>query len=82
MDGVCRKLARIAKCAGSEAARLVPVSTILIAIHKVEQGKYSIRDLKKSKKSANEPQVVYVILEYFDLFLVLALVSKRKRSEA
>ena len=63
MDGVCRKLARIAKCAGSEAARLVLVSTILIAIHKVEQGKYSIRDLKMSKKSAKEPQVAYVVLE-------------------
>ena len=63
MDGVCRKLARMVKRTGSEAARLVPVSTIFIVIHKVEQGKYSIRDLKMSKKSAKEPQVAYVVLE-------------------
>ena len=59
MDGICLKLARMAKRAGSEVARLVPVSIILIVIHKVEQGKYSIRDLKMSKKSAKEPQVAY-----------------------
>ena len=83
---MCLKLVRKAKRAGSEAACWVPVSTIVIVIHKVEQGKYSIRDLKMSKKAAKEPQVVYVVLEKFDLFLVSllvpALMSKRKRPEA
>ena len=71
------------KRTGSEVARLVPVSTILFAIHKAQQGKYSIRGLKMSKKAAKEPQVGYVVLEKFDLFLVSVLVSvlvpKRKR---
>lgn len=71
----------MAKRAGSEAARLVLVSTILIEIHKVEQGKYSIRDLKMSKKSAKELQVGYAVLEKFDLFLVSPLVSKRKKGQ-
>ena len=35
-----------------------------------------------SKKAAKEPQAGYVVLEKFDLFLVSALVSKRKRPEA
>ena len=34
-----------------------------------------------SKKAAKEPQVGYVVLEKFDLFLVSPLVSKRKRPE-
>ena len=37
---MCLKLVRKAKRAGSEAPRLAPVSTILRAIHKVEQEKY------------------------------------------
>ena len=75
MDGICRKLARMAKSAGSEAACLVPVSTILIAIHEAQQGKYQIRVLKMSKKTAKGPQKGYVVLEKFDLFLVSDLVS-------
>lgn len=68
----------MAKRAGSEAARLVLVSTILIEIHKVEQGKYSIRDLKMSKKSAKELQVGYAVLEKFDCFGVTLGVKKKK----
>ena len=75
MDGICRKLARMAKSAGIEAARLVSVSTILFAIHKAQQGKYQIRDLKMNKKTAKEPQVGYAVLEKIDLFLVSVLVS-------
>ena len=59
MGDICLNLVRKAKRAGSDAACWVPVSTILIVIHKVEQRKYSIRDLKMSKKSAKEPQVAY-----------------------
>lgn len=86
MGDICLNLVRKAKRAGSDAACWVPVSTILVAILKAQQRKYQIRDLKMSKKAAKEPQVGYVVLEKFDLFLVSVLVSllvpKRKRPEA